>query len=172
MKPGGQPVWRLPEEVPSSVLFSQPPVPHGGIVIPHTQTTGGDMWVPRRWACLRELGLNKGTCSLQQESDYAGSTSEEGLRGLYHGDSRILIEIRDAIFASPERTWGLQASQWWAAGTLRNQPLLTFLSTAVPSSLMPRPTIPNWGSRERDLTLGQKLQHTSLVCFWFSITLV
>lgn len=48
MKPGGQPVWRLPEEVPSSVLFSQPPVPHGGIVIPHTQTTGGDMWVPRR----------------------------------------------------------------------------------------------------------------------------
>lgn len=58
-----------------------------------------------------KLGLNKATCSLQQGFDYSGSTSEEGLRGLYHGDSRILIEIQVARLASLERTWGLQVSQ-------------------------------------------------------------
>lgn len=52
-----------------------------------------------------KLGLNKGTCSLQQESDYAGSTSEEGLRGLYHGDSRILIEIQ-MLYSHPKREPG------------------------------------------------------------------
>lgn len=47
-KPGGQPGQGFPVEAPRSVLPSQPPAPHGGIAIPHTQTTGGDMWIPSR----------------------------------------------------------------------------------------------------------------------------
>lgn len=48
MKPGGQSGQGSPWEAPSSVLPSQPPTPRGGIAIPHTQTTGGDMWIPSR----------------------------------------------------------------------------------------------------------------------------
>lgn len=62
--------------------------------------------------------------------DYSGSTSDEGLRGLYHEGSRILIEIQVATLASLERTWGSQfpngellslyesssSSQLWAQG--------------------------------------------------------
>lgn len=57
-----------------------------------------------------KLGLNKTTWACSARFDYPGSTSE-GLRVLSHGDSRILMEIQVAIFASLERTWSLQISQ-------------------------------------------------------------
>lgn len=48
-KPGGQPGQGFPpRDAPSSGFPSQPPTPRGGIAIPHTQTIGGDMWIPSR----------------------------------------------------------------------------------------------------------------------------
>ena len=64
-------------------------------------------------------------------SDYSASISEEGLRGLCHRDSRILIEIQVAILASLERSWAFRFPKWWAAITLRIQLISTVMRTGV-----------------------------------------
>ena len=136
MKPGGQPVPKFPMKVPSSVLFHQPPSPRGDIAIPNTHRQQEVAYRSQAGEIASESLSSKALVThrhLQQEaqgSDYPASISE-GLRGLSHGDSRILIEIQVAILASLERSWAFRFPKWWAAIILRIQLILTVMSTRV-----------------------------------------